>query len=119
GAGGKINGDVGGFGERRGRRIGDGDGVGAVGAGRAGHADDVGTLAGLRNGDGGGLLQLQFAAVDRHDGGADRGHRQAGGELDGVFEKQRGVIGRAARDGGDEERLALAQGGAGFGENRT
>ena len=41
-------------------------------------------------------------AVDRGDRRAERGDRQAGRQLDRIFQEGRGMVGRAARDGDDE-----------------
>ncbi len=95
----KVDGDVTGAGQRRVRRVGDGDRGGPAAAGRLSHADDVRALPRLRNGDGRSLAELQVAPIDRGDGGADRGYRDTHGQLDRVFEIGRGMVRGTARHG--------------------
>ena len=106
-----------GGGERRAGGVGDGDGQRAAVARGLGHGDDVGALARLRDGDAGRLRELQLGAVDRGDRRAERGDRNAGRELDGIFQEGGGVVRRAARDRGDEARVERSRNcGAGRGQ---
>src|SRR5262249_27740738 len=84
-AGGEIDRDGGGGGERGAGRVGQRNHNGAAVPRRLRHGDDVGALAGLRDGDGGTALEGDAAAIDRGDRRADRGDRDAGGELDRVL----------------------------------
>ena len=70
------------------------------------HGDDVGALAGLRDRRGRRRRRASVRAVDRGDRRPERGDRHAGGQFDRIFEEGRGMVGRAARDGDDDARVA-------------
>ena len=115
----KINGELGFIGKGRAGGVGDGNSGGAGAAGRLGHADDIGRFAGLRDSNGSGAVEAQVLAVNGGNRRPDRGDRQAQGQLDGIFEIGAGMIRRAAGDGSDNQRIAVAQGGCRLVQNRS
>ena len=106
----QVDGEIGGGSQRRLRGVGERDAERAA-ALRADSAIATmsGALAGLRHGDRRGAVELQLAAVDRDDRRADRGDGNASRQLDRIFEKRRGVIGRAAGDGRDHRWIVALQ----------
>src|ERR1700722_12967103 len=80
-------------------------GAGAIGGVLQG--DNVGTAARLRDGDRQRALEPQRRIIERGDRRADRGAGHAERDLDEIFQIERGMIRAAARDGGDQARIAL------------
>jgi hypothetical protein len=76
---------------------------------RLGQQQGIGAAAGLRGGDEHGAGEVELAAIDRGEAGAERGDGQAERALDQVFAIARGMVGGATRAGRDEGRALDAQ----------
>jgi hypothetical protein len=80
--------------------------------------DDIGARTRLRDGEMDAALQMQGSAIDRSDRRADRGDRNAAGDLEEIFEEGGGMVRGAARRRRHHARASGRKQPGDFGKDR-